>query len=65
MIDSQTIFEIAELAMNIADDIKNKKAGEMDTGDSLVELAKRTINACEKQTGQPFDLSLIRLEQPL
>ena len=64
MIDPQTFFEIAELALSIAKDIEGEKIG-MDTETSMFELTKRSINAVEQHTGEPFDLSLIRIEQPL
>jgi hypothetical protein len=52
-------FEIVELALSLA---KGKDAA---TAQTVVQIIGKAVQACQDQTGEPVDPSLIKAEDPV
>ena len=61
----QLMFDIAKLALSIADTHLEGKDHDVSVETRLVQIIQTGIQAYQQHTGEPLDPALIKAEEPL
>ena len=61
----QLMFEIAKLALSVADTHLEGKDQDFSVETRLVQIIRTGVQAYHQHTGEPLDPALIKVEEPL